>query len=222
MLTQGRLLPQSRTLNPLETAFPPLCFSIRQVAANSDGVASLTSATFKRVDEHASAIQRLATVRKQRGRWGLRRVIPLTEPPAPAGRPTGHRQRRGAAHLGGGQAVDRRLRGVRAGRVAGEEARPGGPDLANGSSSSTKARQKGLQAHALRLPQHHEISLPPLASIPARTGARPRRRSSGGSSARRRASCRTRRRALRRPPTAGSARRHCWRAALEAACFLGC
>lgn len=33
-----------------------------QVAANSEGVQSLTSATFKRVDEHATAIQRLAEV----------------------------------------------------------------------------------------------------------------------------------------------------------------
>jgi hypothetical protein len=33
-----------------------------QVAANTEGVRTLTSTTYKRVDEHASAIQRLTAV----------------------------------------------------------------------------------------------------------------------------------------------------------------
>jgi hypothetical protein len=33
-----------------------------QVARNSDGVRSLTSATYRRVDEHAAAIERLSCV----------------------------------------------------------------------------------------------------------------------------------------------------------------
>lgn len=40
-----------------------VCTTPCQVAANTEGVQSLTRATYKRVDEHASAIQRLAEVR---------------------------------------------------------------------------------------------------------------------------------------------------------------